>query len=108
MQISMQSATRLRAISTRAESPWLVAVLVLVLGVACAKPAPPDWRILRAPPVMTERVEAEAAARSAVAECIGAPANCVPTRDESADFMWACDAYGAYIDDLRSAHSESR
>lgn len=43
---------------------------------------------------MTDDTMREAAQRKARAQRDG-------TRDELADFVWACDAYGAYIDELR-------
>lgn len=55
------------------------------------------------PPVMTERVEAEAFARSAKAECADAPHDCVRSVDETADFIWAAEAYFQYIESLRSS-----
>lgn len=82
-------------------SPCLLALAALLVAGCGGRPAPPNFRILRQPPIMTETVEAEATARSLVAECADGQEGCVPTRDDGADFMWACDAYGAYIDDLR-------
>lgn len=63
-------------------------IVVLWLGsvVGCAKPAPPDFSILRAPPILSEEAEEQAA------QADGSPL---------AEFAWSCDAYGAYIDKLR-------
>lgn len=47
---------------------------------------PPDWRILRAPPVMTDEVIEEAVAIEGT---------------DLSTFVWSCDAYGSYIDELR-------
>ncbi|MGB5812047.1 MAG: hypothetical protein WBG86_16040 [Polyangiales bacterium] len=81
-----------------ATSTWTSLVLASALALALvgcsAKSAPPDFRVLRAPPVMSEKAEQQAvdfedAARAASID----PA--LP------DFAWACDAYGAYIEELR-------
>ena len=65
---------------------WLPGVMLLHF-VACNGSAPPDFRVLRLPPVMSEAAEEEAAAQD------GSPL---------ADFAWSCDVYGAYVEDLRS------
>lgn len=71
--------------STREISRWLLAALLL-LSVGCAASAPPDFRVLRPAPVMSEATVDEVSAVDGSA---------------LSRFAWECDAYGAYIDELR-------
>jgi hypothetical protein len=85
---------------TRAKSLSRSAALALLV-VGCGGAAAPDFRVLRAAPIMSEAVQAEATRRSKVAECIDQPLDCELTVDEVVDYIWATDAFGDYIDELR-------
>lgn len=70
---------------------WMLRLISPLVGLAlagagCCVAPRPDFRVLRRPPVMTEAAEAAAVASD------GSPL---------AEFAWSCDAYGAYIDELR-------
>ena len=69
---------------TRARRLWLSGAMLLSVG--CAAAPPPDFRVLRAAPVMSQASVDEASAVDGSA---------------LSRFAWECDAYGAYIDELR-------
>lgn len=75
-----------RKSSTIPRRPWPSVALALALGVGCGGVAPPDFSVLRLPPLMSEEAEEQAATLD------GTPL---------AEFGWACDVFGAYIEDLR-------
>lgn len=75
--------------SMRAIARLLTGLLLLSTAVSCAaKPAPPDFRVLRLSPVMGVEAESEAIAFEGTA---------------LSDFAWECNTYGAYIDALRES-----